>query len=96
MPQPGNWFDLLLPYIILFAAFYLLFIMPQRRKEKKVKDMLNSLQIGDNIVTIGGIIGRIVTIKDEELVIETDQEKTKIKMAKWSVKSVNKPNEEKK
>lgn len=95
MIQSGNWFDLLLPYVLLFAVFYVLFILPQRRKEKKVKDMLNSIKTGDNIVTIGGIIGKIASIKDDELLIETAQEKTRIKVAKWAVKSVDRPNEKK-
>ena len=82
--------SLLLQIMIFVGAFYLLFILPQKKKETKVRQMLDSLQVGDDIMTIGGIIGKITHIKDGEISIETALERTKIKMAKWSIKSVEK------
>ena len=85
--------NLLLQIMIFVGAFYLLFMLPQKKKETKIRQMLDSLQVGDDIMTIGGIIGKITHIKDDEISIETALEKTKIKMAKWSIKSVEKSKE---
>lgn len=78
-------------YLIFFIVImYLLIFLPQRRREKKTKEMLNSLQVGSNITTIGGITGKIINIKDDELTIETGIEKSKILIKKWAVKEVEK------
>lgn len=82
-----------LPMILIFVAMYALLILPQRRKEKKAKEMLNALQEGNNVVTIGGIIGKVVNIKDDDITLETGVEKSKIKVKRWAVKEVEKSEE---
>lgn len=79
----------IIPWVIMFAVFYFILILPQRRREKKTKEMLAALQVGDQITTIGGIHGKIAAIKDDTLTIEVGADKTKLKIARWAVKSVD-------
>lgn len=73
--------------IILIAAMYFFFIRPQSKKDKAVAKMRADLQVGDNVTTIGGIVGRVVSIKEETIVIETGSDRVKIKMLKSSIAS---------
>ncbi|MBZ4647580.1 MAG: preprotein translocase subunit YajC [Petroclostridium sp.] len=88
MPQETNIFAILIPYIIIFAVFYFILILPQRKKDKKIKAMLAALKVGDEVLTIGGIYGKIVNIKDDILTIEVGADKTKLRIARWAVRSV--------
>ncbi len=83
-----NVLSMIIPYVIIFAVFYFILIMPQRKKDKKMKEMLSALKVGDDVLTIGGILGKIISIKDETLTIEVGSDKTKIKIARWAVKSI--------
>ena len=76
------------PMILIFVVFYFLLIRPQRKKDKKVKEMLDALKAGDRICTIGGIYGTIVAIKDQTVVLAVGSAKTQIVMARWAVRSV--------
>ena len=80
-----------LPMVLVFGLMYVMLILPQKKKEKKTKDLLNSLQVGWAAVTIGGVSGKIVNIKDDEITIETSVEKTKILVKRWAIKDVVKP-----
>lgn len=73
------------PLVIVIIAFYFVLIRPQQKKDKEDKAMRENLDIGDEIVTAGGIIGRIVSIKDDTLVIETGSDRSKIRITKWAV-----------
>ena len=73
--------------VLLIAAMYFFFIRPQSKKDKAVAKMRADLQVGDNVTTIGGIIGRVVSIKEETIVIETGSDRVKIKMLKSSIAS---------
>ena len=73
--------------VATFAIFYLLLIRPQQKREKKERIMRNSLKAGDHIVTIGGIVGKIISVKEDEIVIETGADRTKLTMKKWSVQA---------
>ena len=81
----------LLPLILLFAVMYFLIIRPQKKKDKQIQDMRKSLQVGDEIVTIGGICGKIVKTKDESFIIQVGADKVKFEMMRWAVSSVTKP-----
>lgn len=81
----------LLPLILLFAVMYFLMIRPQKKKDKQIQDMRKSLQVGDEIVTIGGICGKIVKTKDESFIIQVGADKVKFEMMRWAVSSVTKP-----
>ena len=81
----------LLPLILLFAVMYFLMIRPHKKKDKQIQDMRKSLQVGDEIVTIGGICGKIVKTKDESFIIQVGADKVKFEMMRWAVSSVTKP-----
>ena len=83
----------LLPMILLIVVFYFILIRPQRKRDKENKNMLANLKVGDNITTIGGIVGTITKIKDEKIVIETGTktEKQLMTMERWAVRDVIKP-----
>ena len=75
--------------VLLFAAMYFFMIRPQKKQEKKINEMRDNLQVGDEITTIGGIIGRIVSIKDETVLIETGRDKVKIRFLRSAIRSVD-------
>ena len=75
--------------VILVVVFYFFGIRPQKRQEKAQNEMRNSLAVGDEITTIGGIIGKIVSIKEETCVIETTHERTKIRILKTAISRVD-------
>ena len=73
----------------LLVVMYFFMIRPQKKQEKEQNDMRNNLAVGDEITTIGGIIGKIVSIKEETCVIETSHERTKIRILKTAVSRVD-------
>ena len=75
--------------VAVFVVFYFFGIRPQKKQEKAAAEMRNSLQVGDEITTIGGIIGKVVSIKDETCVIETSRERTKIRILRSAISRVD-------
>ena len=75
--------------VLMVVVMYFFMIRPQRKKEKEAKQMRENLVVGDDITTIGGIVGRVVTIKEDSLVIETGADREKIRVKKWAVQSVD-------
>ena len=73
----------------LLVVFYFFMIRPQKKQEKKDAEMRDSLQVGDEVTTIGGIIGKVVSIKGETFVLETTKDKTKIRFLKGAIRSVD-------
>lgn len=87
-----------IPFILIFIVFYFFLIRPQKKKDKETKQMLSELGNGDIIVTIGGIKGKIVKVKDDEIIIVTGKigtanESSTMKLEKWAVRNVVKKNE---
>lgn len=82
-----------LPFVILIAAFYFILIKPQKKKEKETRNMLNSLAVGDEIVTIGGVHGKVVKVKEETVTIETGSDRVKIVFERGAVSRITKKNE---
>ena len=74
---------------VLFFFLYFFMIRPQKKQEKKDADMRNALQVGDEVTTIGGIIGKVVSIKGETFVLETTKDRTKIRFLKGAIRSVD-------
>ena len=75
--------------VVMFVALYFFMIRPQKKQEREINNMRNNLQVGDEITTIGGIIGKIVSIKEETLMIETGHDRTKIRILKTAVRQVD-------
>ena len=76
-------------FVLIAVVFYFLLIRPQKKQEKQANEMRNALQVGDEITTIGGIIGEIVSIKEETITIETSRDRTKIRFLRSAVRSVD-------
>ena len=83
----------MLPTILIFvgmiAVFYFLMIRPQKKQEKKDAEMRDALAVGDEVTTIGGIIGKVVSIKGETFVLETTKDKTHIRFLRGAIRSVD-------
>jgi len=82
--------DNYLPYvwiIVMVAMFYFMIIRPQKKKEQEDRKLRNSLAVGDQIVTIGGFTGRVLDVKDDEVVFETGAARTRLTVKKWAIQS---------
>jgi len=76
--------------VVFIGAMYFLLIRPQKKKEKEVQAMRNNLRVGDEIITIGGIRGKVVKTKDDSFVLMVGADKVKFEMMRWAVSSVEK------
>lgn len=78
----------LIPLVLLIVVMYFLIIRPQKKREREVNRMRSNLHVGDEIITIGGICGKIVKTKEDSIVIQVGADKTKFEMMRWSVSKV--------
>ena len=76
------------PMILIFVVFYFLLIRPQKKKDKKVKEMLAALKNGDRVCTIGGIYGTITSIKDDTIELSVGRDNVKLVFARWAIRNV--------
>ena len=83
--QQGSMMGLLIPMILMFAVLYFFMIRPQKTREKESQKMRSSLEVGDEIITIGGIVGIVSSMREDTLVIETGSDRSKIRIARWAV-----------
>ena len=81
--------------VALFAIMYFMLIRPQKKKDDEVRKMRESLKVGDDILTIGGIYGKIVRIKDDRITLQVGSDRTRIEVAKWAINNVEKQSETK-
>jgi preprotein translocase subunit YajC len=86
----GEWSVLIIQFVIIIAVFYFLLIRPQKKQQQRIQNMLDSMQINDKVVTVGGVIGKVVKIKEDEVLIETGAgaEKSQIKFQKSAISKV--------
>ena len=75
--------------VALFGVMYFVMIRPQKKKQKEEQAMRDAIQSGDEITTIGGICGRVVTVKEDSLVIETGVDRNKMKITRWAIQTNN-------
>lgn len=92
--QKGSALSSIILMVALVAMIYFMMIRPQKKKEKEDKAMRESLKIGDEVITIGGIVGKVEKITDRSVVISTTAGKNKIELLKTAIASVGKPNAE--
>ncbi len=85
----GQWITSIGMIVVVFGVFYFFGIRPQKKQEKQVKEMRDSLQVGDEITTIGGIIGKVISIKEETVMIESGHDRTKIRILRSAVRSID-------
>ncbi|MBP2027624.1 preprotein translocase subunit YajC [Acetoanaerobium pronyense] len=85
--NPQQLSGLLVP-LVFVVIFYFLLIRPQQKREKALKNMRESLKVGNEVVTIGGIVGKIIKINEESVTVEIGADKTKIVFEKWGIAKV--------
>ena len=77
----------ILMLVVMFGIFYFMLIRPESKRKKKDEEMRSSIRNGDEIITIGGICGTVVDVKEDRIVIETSKDQVRMELAKWSVSS---------
>ncbi len=80
-------FSMIIIMVAMLALMYFMLIRPENKRKKQAAEMRNSLAVGDEITTIGGIIGTICAVKDNTIVIETGADRVRIEFTKWAVSS---------
>ena len=86
-------FTMILLMVGMFVIMYFVMIRPQKKRQKEEQEMRNAVDVGDEITTIGGICGRVVTVKEEHLIIETGADRNRMQITKWAVQQNNTANE---
>lgn len=76
-----------LPLLLIIVAMYFILIRPQRKREKESQKMRNNLQVGDEVTTSGGIVGRVVSLREDTVVVETGSDRSKIRVKRWAIQS---------
>lgn len=74
-----------LPLILVLVIFYFFLIRPQKKKEKSDAEMRKNLQVGDEVVTVGGVVGIVFSVKEDTVVVETGGDRSKIRVKKWAI-----------
>jgi len=78
----------ILMWVVFFAIFYFLLIRPQKKKDKQLKDMRNNLNVGDKVITIGGIVANVAKVEEDVVILEIGPSRTKVPFEKWAIGSV--------
>ncbi len=89
--QPSAWaqiLSLVVPFAILAVVFYFFILRPQKKQQRETQQMRDSIARGDTVVTAGGIIGIVITVKDDMVLLESSGDKTKIQVQKWAISSI--------
>lgn len=84
----GQLITTVLMMVVMFGLLYFMMIRPQRKKEKKVKEMLDNLKVTDRVTTIGGIHGTIVGIRDDNMVLSVGKDNLEMVVARWAIRNV--------
>lgn len=79
-----------LPFLLVIVVMYFMLVAPQKKQEKKLQEMRAELQVGDGVTTVGGIVGRVVSLKDDTVLVETGSERTRIRFKRVAIQSVEK------
>ena len=80
-----EWISTIGMLVVMLAIFYFLLIRPENKKKKELAKMRSELTIGDEVTTIGGIIGTVCAVKEESIVIETSADRVRVEFAKWAI-----------
>lgn len=85
----GSMLTLIIPIALMILIFYFLIIRPEKKRNKEMQDMLNNIQVADEVITTGGIIGRVISVKEDTVLIETGSDRTKIRVVKSAIAKNN-------
>ena len=80
-----EWMSTIGMLVVMLAIFYFLLIRPENKKKKELAKMRSELTIGDEVTSIGGIIGTICAVKEDSIVIETSADRVRVEFAKWAI-----------
>lgn len=77
-------------YAVIIVAFYFFFIRPNKKKQKQEEELKKNIQVGQEVTTIGGIMGRVISVRDddESFVLETSSDRTRMRFKKWAISSI--------
>ena len=81
--------SLLIPLVVMVALMYFMMIRPENKRKKEAQNLRDSLKVGDVITTIGGIVGKIVQVTDDNIIIETSDDRVRMELTKWAVSTNN-------
>ena len=81
----GSMMSMLLMIGVMFAVMYFIMIRPENKRKKEAEEMRAALKVGDKITTIGGIVGKVVDVKEDKFVIETSADQVRIEFCKWAL-----------
>lgn len=87
----GSMIATLGPLVLLLVVMYFLLIRPQKKREKQINEMRRSINVGDEVITIGGICGKVVKTKDDSLILQVGADKVKFEVMRWSISKVVEP-----
>ena len=84
-PAAGGMGSTVLMLVVMVAVFYFMLIRPENKRKKEAENMRSSVKVGDEVTTIGGIVGKVVNVKDDKFVMETSADQVRIEFAKWAL-----------
>ena len=90
---PGGNTSMIFMLVGMFALMYFLMIRPQKKRQKEEQEMRNAVELGDDITTIGGIVGKVDAVKEDSLIIETGADRNRLTIKRWSIQANNTANE---
>ena len=85
--------SMIIMLVLMFAVFYFMLIRPENKKKKEKENMLNAITLGDELTTIGGIMGKVVQVTEDTITIETGEDRVRIQLKKWSISTTKKMEE---
>jgi preprotein translocase subunit YajC len=88
--------SMILMLVIMVVVFYFFLIRPENKKKKQAEEMRSSIAVGDDVTTIGGLVGKVVAVKENFIVFETGEDRVRIQVTKWAISSKGKQTEEQK
>ena len=90
----GGGMSMIIMLVVMIAVFYFFMIRPENKRKKQAQQMRDNLAVGDTVTTIGGITGKVVAVRENNIVIETSDDRVRIQLMKWAISSVGKQTEE--
>lgn len=82
--------SMIIMLVVMFAVFYFMLIRPENKKKKAAEEMRSSISLGDELTTIGGIIGKVVQVTEDTITIETGEDRVRIQFKKWAISTTAK------
>ncbi len=83
----GSGYSSIILLVAMILIFYVFLLLPENKKKKKLNEMRNNLRVGDDIVTIGGMMGKVVAVTDDSVTFETSEDQVRIQVTKWAISS---------